>query len=172
MSISEPKLDFFLPETHSSKLLAVSDYSIYPEGYTVTLPYLEITPPGWDKVLFTFVARGTQVYDSNTLGITNGCEPIPLPDGIYTIKYSINPSYKYFVEKNIFLVNGLYEKWDECWVKAHLSCGINRTTMQVLDGIECYIEGAVALANKCMTKAAYDLYNQANVLLNCYLNHL
>lgn len=59
----------------------------------------------------------TNIFGSDTLGITEaGCKQ-PLPDGIYKLKYSIAPAYANYVERTIMRVDRLQEKFDNAFLQ-------------------------------------------------------
>lgn len=167
--MAAPTLDLLYLDTHNSTTLAITDISDYPTGFTIVSPTIEITPPSFNTVVIPFVAQSIQIYNSNTLNITAGCEPIPLPDGIYKIKYTVAPAYKYYVTKSFLRIDTLLEKFDEIYVKLDIiQCDLTIKTQEKkqLDVIWEYINGAIASANKCAEKQAMELYQRANTALD------
>lgn len=168
--MAAPTLDLLYLDTHNSTTLAITDISNYPDGFTVVSPTIEITPPGFTRVVIPFVAQSIQIYNSNTLGITGGgCDPAPLPDGIYKIKYTVAPAYQNYVYKNFIRVDKLLEKFDKIYVKLDIiQCDltIKNQEKKQLDLIWEYINGAIASANQCAEKQAMELYQRANTALD------
>lgn len=164
--MTSPILDLFYLDSHSSELLTIADISQYPDGFTISSPTIEITPPSFDMISIPFTARGLQVYNSTTLGITEeDCDNIPLPDGIYKVKYSIYPAYKHFVTKSFLRVEKLLEKYDKAYVKLDITqcdLAIKNVEKKRLNLIWEYINGAIASANQCAEKQAMELYVRAN----------
>jgi len=148
MAHTEPVLDIITLDTHNTYLLAIADVTQYPTTFTISTPTIEITPPGYPVKSIAFVAKSVQVYNSTTLGITCDsvdCPQIPLPDGIWTVKYSIYPAYKYNVIKNFIVIKRLLERFDEAWLKLDLfECDreVEDESKKKLDIIEDYIKGA------------------------------
>src|SRR5690606_10047797 len=96
-------------------------------------PTLEITIPGFGEISIAFVPDDFNVITSGILELTEADEDIiPIPDGVYTIKYSITPAYENYVTKNIMRVEQLQEKFDEAFM--------------TLDMMEC--DGAIKKQSK------------------------
>lgn len=168
--MATPILDLLYLDSHSSENLVIADISQYPQGYNISTPTIEITVPSFEPVSIPFVAKSIQVYNSKTLGLTEGdCDMICLPDGIYKIKYSIFPSYKYFVNKSFLRVDKLLEKFDKIYVQLDLmqcDLALKGTERRKLNVIWEYIQGAIASANNCGEKQAMELYERANEAIN------
>ncbi len=175
--MAEPKLNLLFPETHDSKSLLIADISKYPVPYSITNPTIEITVPGFNVVTLPFTAQGFTVYDSMSLEITCSdldCETIPLPDGIYYVKYSITPAYRYFVNKSFLRINNLQEKFDKVYLRLDfMQCdqAIKEEDIKTLDTIQKYINGAIAAANNCLDTLAMKLYNKASGFIDDFVNH-
>lgn len=173
----EPKLDLLFPETHDAKRLLIADVSSYPVPYSIVNPTVEITVPGFNPITLSFTAQGFEVYDSMSLQITCSdvdCDLIDLPDGIYNVKYSITPAYKYFVNKSFLRINKLQERLDAIYLKMDfMECdrAIKSEDLKTLNTIQIYIEGAVAAANNCLDSLAMKLYNKASVFIDNFVNH-
>lgn len=176
MASNTPTLDLLIFDTHSNTTLAIGDASTYPTGFNISTPTIEITVPSYPTVSIAFVASSVQVYNSNTLGLTTGsnCDNIALPDGLYRIKYSVYPSYLYYVEKTFLRTDRLMAKFDDVYLKLDLfECdqAIKLQQKRTLDLIEDYINGAIAAANQCANKLAIELYTKANSLIDKFLNN-
>lgn len=164
-------------DTHSRLTMAIGDSSYYPSGFIVSTPTIEITVPGYDAITLPFVARGIQIYNSESLGLNCldvNCTEFPLPDGIYTVKYSIYPAYTYYVQKTFIRVSALQEKLDEVYLKMDMmECNreLEYQDRKILDTIEAFIQGAIAAANKCANKLAMDLYRKAQKSMDNFINN-
>lgn len=175
--MAEPKLNLLFPETHDAKSLLIADTSLYPSPFSIVNPTIEITPPGFNVVTLSFTAQGFTVYNSMSLEITCSdldCETIDLPDGIYYVKYSITPAYRYFVNKSFLRVNKLQEKFDKVYLKLDfMQCdeAIKQEDKKILDTIQMYINGAIAAANNCLDVLAMKLYNTAKQYIDDFVNH-
>ena len=151
--------------------MAVVDSSIYPTTPpSVTSPQLQITPPGFDIVSLTFTVAETNIITSTSLGITTSGNELPIPDGIYYLKYSVAPYHSpYYVEKTILRVDQLMEKYDSVFMKLDMmECdrAIKTQSKTELMSVYFFIQGAIAAANHCATSVAQKLYAQADNMLN------
>lgn len=173
MATNTPTLDITIMPSYSSSLLIVADISDYPTGFNISTPTIEITPPGFLMKSQAFQANGIQIYNAESLGIAcDDCHKFPLPDGIYTIKYSIVPAYLYFVEKTFLRADRLIEELDAAYLKLDImQCDgtFKRQQKLELEHIEAYINGAIASANQCANKQAMDLYRRAKRELDRFL---
>lgn len=176
-TVTTPVLDLLMMDTHTKYHLAIGDISQYPSNYNIQVPTLEITPPGYPKISLAFVANSIQIYNSDTLGITcpdTACSPTPLPDGIYKVKYSIYPAYKYYVEKSFLRTTALLENFDKAYLKLDLlECDqqLKYHDRQLLDNIEHFINGAIAAGNNCANKLSMELYQKANTMLTKFIDN-
>lgn len=164
------KLDLLLIENHSALALSLADFSVYPTAFTPVSPTVYIKAGGFQTVTIPFTPNSINVYTSENLGITCPGECLQaIPDGIYKVKYTINPANENFVEKTFFRVYQLQEKFDNAFMKLDMmECdGAIRKQKQVeLDTIYYFIQGAIAAANKCAESKAINLYRQAEKMLN------
>lgn len=164
------KLDLAYLDTHRSDSFAIADISVYPVGFIQVDPTLEVTVPGFSPKQIVFTPSSIAVYNSNTLGITcDDCPTSNLPDGIYKLKYTLNPAYQYHVEKSFIRTNMIYSRLDDYFLKLDfMQCNqaIKEEQKKVLDTIEFYIEGSIAAANKCLDSKALNLYKVANEMLD------
>lgn len=155
------------------KILTVRDTSYYEEDYEVTGGLLEISYPGSnviveiDDVLSGFF----QIINSNTLGITNAqtsSNLADLPDGIWTLRYSIDPNDELFVEYT-FLRNTL-QMVD--YVNAYCKLDIRlceekhyKEKLEKLKDIYNLIKAAEYYVDCCRNSDAIKVYNKASQLL-------
>lgn len=87
-------------ETGDPRTLRIVDNSVYSPGITVSCEQLHITPPGFTYPAAFEVDKGfNSLFTSENLGLTSANSAISdLPDGIYILRYSINPNEKMWVE--------------------------------------------------------------------------
>ena len=168
-------LDIFVVPTFNTYLLGVADASTYPTTPpVVTNPTLTITAPGFDPVSIPFSVLSLNVLNSENLGITaSGEDTLPLPDGVYTLTYSIDPAVTNFVTKTIIRVDKLQEKFDKAFMKLDMmecDAAIKKQQKVTLDSIYYFIQGAIAAANNCAVFEANKLYAQADNMLNSFNN--
>jgi hypothetical protein len=170
------QLDILVVPTYNTLTLGVADASIYPTNPpVVSSPTIEITVPGFDIVSLPFNVNDFNIFNSLSLGLTTFGQPLlPLPDGVYKLKYTVAPAYENFVEKTIIRVEQLQEKFDEAFMKLDMmECDRAIKTQQKvnLNTIYFFIQGAIAAANNCAVAEANKLYNQANMMLNNFIKN-
>lgn len=157
------KLDLQIHSTYSTRTLAVGDASIYPGNFYITNPTIEITPPFLNKSINLFSPRNLNIYNSNDLNIICDQES-DLPDGIWTLKYSVAPAHSNFVEKKFIRVDILLRDYQMAFLKTDLSncdVSISKADKASLENIYNYIIGAVAAANDCDYTKAMEFYEIA-----------
>ena len=170
------QLDILVVPTYNTLTLGVADASIYPTNPpVVSAPTIEITVPGFDVVSLPFNVNDFNIFNSLSLGLTTFGEPLlPLPDGVYKLRYAVAPAYENFVEKTIIRVEQLQEKFDEAFMKLDMmECDRAIKTQQKVDlnTIYFFIQGAIAAANNCAVAESNKLYNQANMMLNNFIKN-
>jgi hypothetical protein len=172
-NMADLKLDFLVIPTYNVQTLGIADASTYPAAPPVTSPTIEITAPGFELVSLPFNINDFNVYTSATLGLTTVGDPLlPLPDGVYYIKYSVTPAYVNFVQKSIMRVDQLQEKFDSAFMKLDMmecDAAIRKQQMVELNSIYFFIQGSIAAANNCAIDTSNKLYNQANRMLNQFI---
>lgn len=166
-------LDFLVIPTYNKYTMGVMDVSTY--DVPAVTPLLTITASGFDPVDVVFVPDVLNIIDSLDLGLTAiGEDLLPIPDGVYVIKYNIDPPATNYIEKNIMRVDKLQEKFDEAFMKLDMmECdGAIKTQSKVdLNTIYFLIQGSIAAANNCMVLEANKLYLQAVKSLNSFIKN-
>jgi hypothetical protein len=169
------KLDLLLIDTHTPYALAIADFSTYPANYTPISPTIYICGGGFPEVTLEFTPNSVNVYNSENLGITcDGADLVALPDGLYHIKYTINPAYQNFVNKTFLKIDNLQEKFDTAFMKLDMmecDMAIKKQRKVELDTIDFYIQGAIAAANKCADDISSKLYRKADRMLNQFIEN-
>lgn len=165
------KLDIIVLPTYNKYNMAVLDASTYPtDPPVVNTPWLQITVPGFGlSYNGAFTVNAPNVFTSTTFGFTELGEETPLPDGIYLIKYTVNPATEYFVEKSIMRVDRIQEKFDKVFMQLDMmECdnAIKTQSKVELNSIYFMIQGAIAAANDCATIASGKLYDKADSMLD------
>lgn len=172
--MADLSLDIVMIPTYSSYTLAVVDNSTYPtDPPSVEKPSLEIQIPGFPTVIKDFEVQTLNIFNSTDLEITEDGYETALPDGIYYFKYTVNPAFTYYVEKTVFRVDQLQEKFDEIFMQLDMmECdgAIKAQTKVELNTIWFFIQGAIAAANNCATVQAEKLYEQASKMINGFLS--
>lgn len=175
--MTKPKLDLSLEETYNIFYLGIKDISEFDANWNITNATVEITPPGFPKVAVTFTPKAINLFKSSQLGVTCGEDEdcVPLPDGIYTVKYSVHPNSLYFVEKSFMRVNNIRCQHGDAFLKVDFSTSCNpaqkREDKNYLNDIAALIDGAVAASNKCDEVSAYKYYNKAKQLIDNFHKH-
>lgn len=168
--MADLKLDILVVPTYNTLTLGVADASTYPTSPAVQSPTIEITVPGFGVVILPFNTNDFNIFNSTSLGITAVGDPLlPIPDGVYYLKYSVSPAYENYVNKTIMRVDQLQEKFDQAFMKLDMmECDLAIKTQQKveLNSIYFFIQGAIAAANNCAVATANKLYNQATKMLN------
>jgi hypothetical protein len=169
-------LDFLVINTFDVNTLGVADTSVYDtDPPVVTSPIMHITIPGYTvPVDIPFVPNDFNVYNSAILGLSPVGVYQPLPDGVYYLKYTVNPATTYFVEKNIMRTARIQEKFDNAFMKLDMmECdSAIRTQAKVnLTSINFMIQGSIAAANNCAIDTANKLYIQADRQLDYFLTN-
>lgn len=164
-------LDIVVLPTYNVYNMAVVDNSTYPtDPPVISSPTIQITVPNFGLVTLDFEEQETNVFNSTDLGITVAGSECALPDGIYTIHYSIAPHYSpYYVEKTILRVDKLQEKFDSAFMQLDLmECdkAIKDQSFKNLMSIYFFIQGAIAAANNCATVKSEQLYSLADTSLD------
>jgi hypothetical protein len=171
--MADLKLDFLVIPTYNVQTLGIADASTYPATPPVSSPTIEIDVPGFGLVSLPFNINDFNIYTTASLGITSVGDPLlPLPDGVYYIKYSVAPAYQNFVQKTIMRVDQLQEKFDSAFMKLDMmecDAAIRKQQMVDLNSIYYFIQGSIAAANNCAVDTANKLYNQANRMLNQFI---
>lgn len=171
--MADPILNILVLPTYNTFTIGIADVSVYPTGFVIQSPTIAITPPGFDTVSIPFLPNEFNIYNSTTLGLTDVTDSIiPLPDGIYYIKYSVAPEYLYFVEKSIMRVDRLQEIFDEAFMKLDMmECdkAIKMQSKVDLNTIYFFIQGSIAAANNCAEIESNKLYDTASRLLSNFI---
>lgn len=171
------QLDITYKNTYNCKTLRIEDNSIYDDILAVKNAILEIKPPG----LFHFVPFHlnnnkwkTIVLNCSSLKICNTKVKnsfTPLPDGIYEIKYSLDPNVKTMVQFDHMRVCQIMKKYIQA-VCTFLSNKCNYTKKEIstieekLIRIKNTIDFSVWKVEECLEKQeGKDLYDEATNLL-------
>jgi hypothetical protein len=171
--MADLRLDILVVPTYNTKTLGIADASTYPS--TPSAPSIEINVPSFGQVILPFNINDFNIFNSTSLGITAVGDPLlPLPDGVYYLKYTIAPAYENYVEKSIIRVDHLQEKFDSAFMKLDMmECDLAIKTQQkvALNSIYYFIQGSIAAANNCAVDTANKLYNQASKMLDNFIKN-
>ncbi len=166
-------LDILVVPTYNTLTLGVVDASTYTVA--PTLPTIEITIPGFGVIALPFNAGEINLFNSTNLSLTPvGADIVPIPDGIYTLKYYTSIPVTTFVEKNIMRIDQLQERFDSAFMKLDMmQCDEAIKNQQRIDlnSVYYFIQGSVAAANNCAIDASNRLYQQASKMLNTFIKN-
>ena len=174
--MADLKLDILVVPTYNTLTLGIADASTYPTTPpTVSSPTITIVVPSFDEVTLPFNVDDFNVFTSSTLGLTVVGEPIlPLPDGLYTLTYTVAPAYENNVTKTFMRTEIIQEKFDKAFMKLDMmECdrAIKTQSKVDLNSIYFFIQGSIAAANNCAIDEANKLYVQADKMLNNFLKN-
>jgi len=173
--MADLNLDILVIPTYNTKTLGVADISTYPDSPPVQAPTIEITVPGFGIVSIPFVPNDFNVFNSTSLELTAvGEDLLPIPDGVYTLTYSVTPAFENYVTKTIIRVEQLQEKFDEAFMKLDMmecDLAIKKQSKVELSTIYFLIQGSIASANECAVDVANKLYLQASKMLTNFINN-
>lgn len=173
--MADLKLNFVVVPTYNTLTLGVADASTYPASPPVSAPTIQIDVPGFGVVTLPFNINDFNIYTSTNLGINDiSGGMLPLPDGVYTITYSVAPAYENYVTKSIMRVDQLQETFDNAFMKLDMmecDLAIKKQQKVTLDSIYYFIQESIAAANNCALDTANKLYNQASNMLNNFIKN-
>lgn len=175
--MDQPILDITLIPTYSLKTMGIADISVYPTGYNISNPTIEITAPGMKKIAISFIPKTVNIINSNTINLTcvlSISQLASLPDGIYTLKYSVNPVQTNFVEKSFMRVDNLECKYAAAFLYLDLDDDsfkdIHKEKIKKLKTVRMFIDGSVAAMNECDANLAFKLYKKAQEMLDAIID--
>lgn len=167
-----------IPTTTNPKTFRINDSSEYISNIPVTNAVVQILPPGATTVREYSVQPGFSIIvNASNLRIIRAkkaSDLTDLPDGLFTIKYSVNPNAKNYVEyyylhnagqyqRYIALICDLYSKKDVLPYKEFAS------RREELWKIGKIIKDAKALVEECGKNSdGLKLYRECTELLDSY----
>lgn len=172
---TSPVLDILVLDTHNVQTLGVADISVYPSGFTIVSPTLQISCPSFPLATKVFTPSSLNIFNSNDIGLTCGtgeCEISDLPDGYWQLNYSIAPAQTNFVEKNFMKTSILQRKFEEAFLSLELTqCeeAVKEQDFKQLDEIWYYIQTSISAGNRCNPVLALSQYRSAWSLLEIFL---
>jgi hypothetical protein len=151
------QLSLEVPDTNNCTVFRVFDTSIYDEHVPNTCGTLEITSPGYNQpVSIEVLPLFNLVLNGCTLGLQrNNCGTLSerLPDGIYTIRYSVSPNDKVFVQYHYLRICQTNNKYFNELCKLELAaCEPQADVKEQLEElrlIRSFIDAAKAKVEQC-----------------------
>jgi hypothetical protein len=173
--MEELNLDIIVVPTYNVASIGIADNTTYPtDPIDVENPFLQINIPNFGDKIVAFIPGTLNVYGSEELGISEEGDTQYLPDGIYHIKYTVNPPLQNFKQISFYRVNNLQERFDNAFLTLEImECDgpLKKQAKEDLTTIYFYIQGAVSAANNCAYVEANKLYKKANKMLDTFLKN-
>lgn len=163
------KLRLIPEETFDSTSFAIGDASIYQ--FAPANVSFEVTPPlPYSKINVPFTPRVKNIFYSYNIGVCDDSCAVDLPDGPYTVKYSVEPNSINTTTRSWYRITKIKAKYERIFLAVDIMCPCNGHTKNKLKNelrdIEIIIEGCLAAANNEDLATAEALYNKANSLLD------
>jgi hypothetical protein len=168
-------LSLEVPTVTTSCVLKLIDTSVYSPQVGLFNPRLLITVPGFNNsVEVGFTPESMPSITACDLGIqTTGCESSynNLPDGIYFIRYTVDPSCNVYVDYNHLRITHALSIYEKLLCDADVAnCDPAekvKERLRHLQLIKSYLDAAKAKVETCHeSQAGMTLYNYALKLLN------
>lgn len=165
-------------EDSNPKTFRLLDASEYNPDIEVNNALLEITPPGFNTTVLKVDPKFNIVINASLLNIlkVKTYSKLPnLPDGIYKIKYSINPNNKTAIEENYFRLTLLNQKYYKAvYTLLSKKCDMHLSDFEAQKREIIWIREVIdaakfAVEEVCDTQKGIEFYSEANDLLNTYL---
>ena len=174
-------LQLDIPETACETVLKISDVSLYADQtlLPVDCQRLDITLPGMVQPIYIEEADGLQPGFTKLLGssdLQDGAESgLALPDGVYTIKYSVAPNNYAYVSYYHLRTTQILNRYYSELCKIHLQeCEPSAEIKQNLEDlryIKSLIDGAKAKVEHCHApNQGIQMITYAGKLLDKYVS--
>jgi len=175
------KLLLNIPDILTDCVLRIEDTSVYAALMPYVCPTVQVTVPGFkDCVTFNntttpLIGKGfilnLTACDLELQQESCGTKYNVLPDGIYTVRYSMSPNDRLYVEYDHLRVSVIKHKLKGEWNKLKLGACEPRADIEnkfkELMIITSYIDAAKANADYCLDRnKSMALYNYAKKKLN------
>ena len=156
--MGQHKLFLDIPDTSELGILVIKDISSYDDILPVTCPTLQITPPGYGSIVITPESTGFDlVLNACQVGLisASGCTSIcpTLPDGIWTIRYSVAPNDQVYVVYRYMRTVEAMARYFQLMCALNVQCCTPSAEliyqMQQLDIIRNYILAAKLAVEEC-----------------------
>jgi hypothetical protein len=168
-------LSLEIPTVSNPCVLKIFDTSVYSPLVSIFHPRLQIVVPGFSYVSeLVFVPESSPTLTACDLGLqTEGCGAsyVNLPDGIYNIKYAVDPECKVYVQYNHLRMTCALNRYEKILCNLSISdCDPPAKVKQKLKDlhlIKMYLEAAQAKVETCHeNQEGMTLFNYAVKLLN------
>jgi len=169
--MSKNQLALDIPDTITSCIFRVIDSSIYSTLSLVEDTMIQITPPGFtapytvQNLAPNFLANLT-TCDLGMQTANCGNTYNNFPDGVYVVRYSINPNSEVYVEYNHLRITAALNKINDLLCCLDLQAcepqGPVREKLREIQMMTTYLKAAKATVEYCHTPGkGMDMYNYA-----------
>lgn len=169
-----------IPDTACDTILKIWDSSSYAASLPVDCPRLDIFLPGFAAPLYitepTLVPGFVLNLTAKDFGLQHQQAEhlIALPDGLYTIKYSVSPNDKVFVEyyhlRTTSIMNIYYKELCKVQLEPCEPTPEQHQKLHDLRYIKMYIDAAKAKAEYCHSpKQGVEMLAYADKLLRKFM---
>jgi hypothetical protein len=168
-------LSLEIPTVSNPCVFKIFDTSVYSPLVSVFNPRLYVVVPGFKNTAeLSFVPESSPTLTACDFGLqTEGCGSTyaNLPDGIYGVKYAIDPECKVYVEYNHLRITCALNRYEKILCTLSISdCDPPARIKQKLRDlhlIKMYLEAAKAKVETCHeNQEGMTLFNYAVKLLN------
>jgi hypothetical protein len=168
-------LSLEIPTVSNPCVMKIFDTSVYSALVGIMNPRLYIVVPGFTFTSeLTFIPESSPTLTACDLGLqTENCDSsfVNLPDGIYNIKYAIDPECKVYVEYNHLRMTCALNHYEKILCNISISdCDPPakvKDKLKQLHLIKMYLEAAKAKVETCHeNQEGMTLFNYAVKLLN------
>lgn len=168
-------LSLEIPTVSNACVFKIFDTSVYSPLVGIFRPLLYVTLPGYKYANeVSFVPNSAPTLTACDLGLQTescGTSYVNLPDGIYVVKYSVDPECKVFVEYNHLRITCALNQYEK------ILCNIDvadcdppakvKERLRELRLIGMYLNAAKAKVEVChRNQEGMTLFNYAVKLLN------
>lgn len=169
------QLDFFIHDTLNQRAFKIEDISVYDSSIPYKNGLIEVIPPGFSNPFVFNVKKSFElVLNANLLHLNTSSQKyaLNLPDGLYKIKYSVDPNkdvnieYWYF---RVTLLESSYLKVLNSLKDKNCSLGniIYSKREEELFSLKEYILAAKYRAEDLLDcEGALKMYEEITTLLN------
>ena len=172
---AEHILSLEIPLVANKKILTISDTSSYSDAIGINDPEILILAPGFSTPALINMNPNFNVnFDACDLGLqTQNCEEKQddLPDGIYVVRYRVQPHDKVYVEYNHLRVTDILSKYFDKLCQLDITpcepTSDKKFMISELKYVRTMIDAAIAKVEYCHSPSeGMNLYNFALKKLN------
>jgi hypothetical protein len=168
-------LSLEIPTVSNPCVLKIFDTSVYSPLVAIFRPRLEIVVPGFTYTSeLSFIPESSPTLTACDLGLQTencGSSYVNLPDGIYGIKYAVDPECKVYVQYNHLRITCALNRYEKILCTLSIAnCDPPakiKEKLKQLHLIRMYLDAAKAKVETCHeNQEGMTLFNYAVKLLN------